>query len=103
MKESVPFDMMGESSTSFTNAGAFSYADMVKVGDAEKDSQEQAKVSYEVNSPSKKEKSENPAIAKEVERLRQKFSTDSKDLDEMKEQLVVEWFLISVFVFRNKQ
>ena len=86
MKENVPFDMMGESSTSFTNAGAFSYADMVKVGDA----QEQAKVGIKANSPSKKGKTENPAIAKEVERLRQKFSTDSKDLDEMKEQLVVE-------------
>ena len=89
MKENVPFDRMGESSTSFTNAGAFSYADMVKVGDAEKP-QEQVKVGIKANSPSKKGETENPAIAKEVERLRQKFSTDSKDLDEMKEQLVVE-------------
>ncbi|KAL7453577.1 hypothetical protein ACHAWC_005238 [Mediolabrus comicus] len=89
MKENVPFDIMGESSTSFTNAGAFSYADMVKVGDAEKP-QEQVKVGIKANSPSKKGETENPAIAKEVERLRQKFSTDSKDLDEMKEQLVVE-------------
>lgn len=90
MKENVPFDMMGESSTSFTNAGAFSYSDMVKVGDTEKESQEQAKVGTKVNFPSKKEKTEIPEITKEVERLRQKFSTDSKDLDEMKEQLVVE-------------
>ena len=84
-KESVPFDM-ANSAVSFTNAGAFSYADMVKVGNAEKEASENAqeqskpKVTFKEDVPSapvKKVKPVNPAISAEMERLRLKFSEES--------------------------
>jgi len=85
-KDSVPFDMGNYNSTlSFTNAGAFTYSDMVKVGDAEKEASENAqektkpRVTFKdaPSTPEKKVKPVNPAISAEIERLRRKFSEES--------------------------
>lgn len=84
-KDSVPFDM-ANSTVSFTNAGAFTYSDMVKVGNAEKEASENAqdkpktklKVTFkDVPSVPKKKKPVNPAVSAEIERLRNKFSGES--------------------------
>ena len=83
-KESVPFDV-ANSKASFTNAGAFTYSDMVKVGSAEKEASENAqeqskpKVTFKDVPPVTEEKVKpvNPAITAEMERLRQKFSEES--------------------------
>eukprot|EP00986_Skeletonema_menzelii_P008105 scaffold3323_cov132-Skeletonema_menzelii.AAC.8 len=83
-KDSVPFDM-ANSAVSFTNAGAFTYSDMVKVGNAEKEASENAqeqskpKVTFKEvpSAPEKKVKPVNPAISAEIERLRKKFSEES--------------------------
>ncbi|KAL7446082.1 hypothetical protein ACHAXM_010100 [Skeletonema potamos] len=82
-KDRVPFDV-GNDAVSFANAEAFSYADMVKVGDAEKVSseknrheQQKPKVSFkDVPATEKKVKPVNPAIIAEKERLRRKFSEE---------------------------
>ena len=85
-KDSVPFDMGNyESTLSFTNAGAFTYSDIVKVGDAEKEASENAqekpkpRVTFKdvPSAPEKKVKPVNPAISAEIERLRRKFSEES--------------------------
>lgn len=83
-RDSAPFDM-ANSTVSFPNAGAFTYSDMVKVGNAEEASENaqektraKPKVTFkDVPSVPKKKKPVNPAISAEMERLRQKFSAES--------------------------
>ena len=74
----------GNRAVSFTDARAFTYSDIVKVGDAENEcseiAQEQAKprVTFKDIPPAseKKEKRANSAVSAEMERLRQKFSDE---------------------------
>ncbi|KAK1737560.1 hypothetical protein QTG54_011846 [Skeletonema marinoi] len=66
---------------------AFTYSDIVKVGDAEKEASENAqekpkprpRVTFKdvPSAPEKKVKPVNPAISAEIERLRRKFSEES--------------------------